>query len=70
MSSTTQTRQVPVHALRPGDILSGSRETVVSVSAGIHTQRNKMEAVLEKNGRRRLGVWGRHTLVNVVERGQ
>ena len=62
--------KIPVHALREGNILAVSGETVVSISAGISTPRGKMDVILEKGGRYRTGTWGRHTMVNVVERGQ
>lgn len=57
--------RLPVHALKAGDILSGSRETVISVQAGVRTPRGKMEVTLEKDGRRRTSLWGRHTVVNI-----
>jgi hypothetical protein len=69
MNQATITK-LPVHALRAGNILSGSRETVVTVSVGISTPRGKIDVLLEKGGRYRTGTWGRHTMVNVVERGQ
>jgi hypothetical protein len=71
MSSTTHTIRKPVHALQPGDILSGTREVVVRVSAGIGTPPGKMVVVLDKyNSLRRSSIWGRHTIVGVLERGQ
>jgi hypothetical protein len=58
--------KLPVYALQTGDVTNGTRETVLSVSAGVRTPRGKMEIVLEKNGRMRLTIWGRHTLVSVT----
>ena len=71
VSLTTQTIKVPVHALRPGAILAGSRETVISVSAGARTPSGKMEVVLEKYGSlRRTSLWNRSTVVSILGRGQ
>jgi hypothetical protein len=50
--------------LQPGDV-TGSGETVVKTSAGISTPRGKIEIVLERDGHRRLAVWGASTIVNV-----
>jgi|HubBroStandDraft_6_1064221.scaffolds.fasta_scaffold00050_59 hypothetical protein len=71
MTSTTQIKRIPVYALQPGDILSGTREVVVRVSAGIGTPPGKMVVVLDKyDSLRRSSIWGRHTIVGVLERGQ
>jgi hypothetical protein len=61
-------QQVPVHALQKGDILSGNGESVVSVQRGVRTPSGKSEIILEKNGYRRLVLWGSHTRVAVQTR--
>lgn len=58
--------KLPVHALRPGDITLATNETVVGVSAGIGTPRQKMDVVLDKDGRRYVRVWGRHTEIRIA----
>jgi hypothetical protein len=50
--------------LQPGDV-SGSGETVIKTSARISTPRGKIEIVLEKDGNRRLAIWGASTTINV-----
>jgi hypothetical protein len=50
--------------LMPGDV-TGSGETVIKTSAGTKTPRGKIEIVLEKNGHRRLAVWGASTIIGV-----
>lgn len=60
--------KVPVHALRKGDVLSGTGETVVQVSRGARTPAGKSEVIIEKNGYRRLVLWGTHTQVGVTQR--
>jgi hypothetical protein len=64
--TVAETIKLPVHALQSGDVTTGSGETIVSVSAGVRTPRGKMDVVLEKAGRRRTSVWGRHTAINVM----
>ena len=61
-------KRVPVHALQKGDVLSGNGESVVSVQRGATTPSGKAEVVLEKNGYRRLVIWGAHTQVGVANR--
>jgi hypothetical protein len=56
--------KVQVRYLMPGDQI-GSGETIVSVSAGARTPRGKVEVTLEKNGRRRMSLWGAATTVSV-----
>lgn len=56
--------KVPARALQRGDV-TGSGETIVSVSAGICTPRAKVEVTLEKDGRRRTSLWGAATVINV-----
>ena len=48
--------------MQPRDIV-GSGEMVVSVSAGVRTPRDKVEVILEKNGQRRMAIWGKHTTI-------
>jgi hypothetical protein len=50
--------KTPARYLHPGDV-TGSGETVRTVSAGVRTPRGKVEVILEKDGRRRMAVWGR-----------
>ena len=50
--------------LMPGDVI-GSGETVKQTSAGVRTPRGKIEIVLEKDGKRRLAIWGASTTINV-----
>lgn len=59
--------KVKASNMLPGDILCGSKEEVKSVSTGIRTPAGKIEVDLENpnNGKFRVGVWGRHTFVNV-----
>lgn len=58
--------KLPVYVLQPGDVTTGTRETIISVSAGTQTPRGKMDVVLERDGRRRVAIWGRHTTINIV----
>jgi len=58
--------KLPVYALRPGDITVATRETVIAVSAGIKTPKNKMDVILQKDDRRYVRVWGRHTTINIA----
>lgn len=58
--------KTPVHMLSPGDVLKGSGETVVNISAGIKTPKGRIEVVLSKNNNKRLAVWGKYTIV-VIE---
>ncbi len=57
--------RVVARYLRPGDV-TGSGETVIQTSAGVRTPRGKIEIVLEKNGQRRLAIWGASTTINVA----
>ena len=50
--------------LQAGDVI-GSGETVVKTSAGISTPRGKIEIILERDGHRRLAIWGASTTINV-----
>ena len=50
--------------LLAGDI-TGSGETVIQTSAGIRTPRGKVEVLLEKEGKRRLAIWGASTTINI-----
>jgi len=50
--------------LRPGDV-TGSGETIIKTSAGTKTPRGKIEVVLERDGKRRLAIWGASTTINV-----
>lgn len=61
----TETHKVQARALQRGDI-TGSGETIVSVSAGARTARGKVEVTLEeRDGYRRTLVWGAYTMINV-----
>lgn len=55
----------------PGDILCGSKETVVNVYTGIKTPSGYVNVHLsnERNGILRGAVWRRNTMIN-VERGK
>lgn len=57
-------QKVSARFMQKGDVV-GSGETVVNVSAGVRTPRGKVEVTLEKDGERRLAVWGAYTLINV-----
>ena len=70
MTTANPIVRIPVHALQPGDVMSGSSETVIAISAGVRTPPGKMDVVLEKNGRRRSSEWRRHTMVNILERAK
>jgi hypothetical protein len=59
-----EVRKVPARAMQPGDIV-GSGEMIVCVQAGARTPRGRVEVVLEKDGRRRMSVWGAASLINV-----
>lgn len=59
------TTKIAARNLTSGD-RTGSGETVVSVSAGLRTPRGKVEVTLEKDGRRRMSLWGAATLINVT----
>lgn len=57
--------KVPARYLLSGDI-TGSGEIVVSVSAGVHTPRGKVEVTLRKSdGRTRTSLWAASTLIGV-----
>lgn len=56
--------KVSARHMQVGDVV-GSGETVIGISAGVRTPRGKIEVTLEKNGYRRLAVWGAYTLINV-----
>jgi hypothetical protein len=43
----------------------GVRCTVKQTSAGVRTPRGKIEIILEKDGKRRLAIWGASTTINV-----
>lgn len=58
----------PVLALRAGDVLHATGQTIISVSAGISTPRGKMDVVLEKNGQRRTATWNRSTMISIKNR--
>lgn len=52
--------RVQAQNLQPGDIV-GSGEKIVSVSAGIHTPKAKVDVKTDK----RWCVWGKYTMINV-----
>jgi hypothetical protein len=61
--STTRIR-VPARLLLKGDV-TGSNETVLSVSAGVATPRGKVEVFLHKAGRQRKAIWNAATIIVV-----
>jgi hypothetical protein len=67
---TAQIIKIPVRALHAfiGDTVSGSGETIITVSVGVRTPRGKVDIVLEKNGRRRTGTWGANTIIGVISK--
>lgn len=65
--SIKRSERIPARALIPGDVV-GSGETIESVSVGVRTPRGKVEIVLSKEGRRRLAIWGAHTIIAVRSR--
>jgi hypothetical protein len=58
------TVKVQARYLQSGDQV-GSGEIVTWVGAGVRTPRGKVEVVLEKDGSRRLAIWGASTTINV-----
>jgi hypothetical protein len=56
--------KVPARALQRGDV-TGSGETVVSVSAGVRTPRGKVDVILDKGERRRMSLWCASTIISV-----
>lgn len=65
--SLNPSERAPARSLIPGDVVS-SGETILSVSAGVRTPRGKVEVVLSKDGRRRLAIWGAHTIITIRSR--
>ena len=61
---TNPTSKVCARYLQAGDVV-GSGETVIQTSAGVRTPRGKIEVILEKDGKRRLAIWGASTTINV-----
>ena len=61
------TVKVQTRFLRPGDVTAGTGETIVSISAGVHTPQGKMDVVLEKDGTTRVACWRSYTLINIKE---
>lgn len=59
-----QTKKVPARYLLRGDQV-GSGETVIGVGVGARTPAGKVEVALEKDGRRRLSIWGASTVITV-----
>ena len=59
-----RTLQVPARHLRRGDV-TGSGETVLSVSVGARTPRGKVEVFLQKGGRKRSAHWSASTMIGV-----
>ncbi len=58
------TTRVCARYLQAGDV-TGSGETVIQTSAGVRTPRGKVEVILEKDGKRRMAIWGASTTINV-----
>lgn len=56
--------KLPARHLIAGD-QTGSGETIVSICAGVRTPRGKVEVTREKDGRRRMHLWGSATTINV-----
>ncbi|MGR4932674.1 hypothetical protein ACIPUD_38730 [Bradyrhizobium sp. CAR08] len=65
---TSSLIKVPARLLLKGDV-TGSNETVLSVSAGARTPRGKVEVSLTKGARRRTAVWNAHTNIGVRREG-
>ncbi|SFO74578.1 hypothetical protein SAMN05216330_104469 [Bradyrhizobium sp. Ghvi] len=63
-STTPALIRVPARHLFRGDV-TGSGETVLSVSAGARTPRGKVEVSLEQGGRQRTALWNAHTIIGV-----
>ena len=56
--------KVQAMSLQPGDKV-GSGEIVLQTSQGVRTPPGKIEVVLAKEGKSRLAVWGKYTMINV-----
>lgn len=56
--------KVAARYLLAGDRV-GSGETIVWSGIGARTPRGKVEVILEKDGARRLAIWGASTTINV-----
>lgn len=62
--------QIRAHALQPGNVTTGTGETIVRVSIGISTPKGKVDVVLQKqDGSYRFAIWGKHTLIGVKANG-
>ncbi|QPF83932.1 hypothetical protein IC762_30445 [Bradyrhizobium genosp. L] len=62
--SNPRALQVPARHLRRGDV-TGSGETVLSVSIGARTPRGKVEVALQKGDRKRSAHWNASTMIGV-----
>ncbi len=56
--------RIQARHLQPGDQV-GSKEKVLTVSAGRLTPPGKVQVLLEKDGRQRLATWGAYTQIGV-----
>jgi hypothetical protein len=56
--------KVPARHLQPGDV-TGSGETVVSVSADARTPRGMVDVLLQKGARKRAAIWSARTIIGV-----
>ena len=59
--------KLPAHALQPGDVVTGTKETVCSLTINsIHWPTNKVQVVLEgRDGRLRQALWGKFTQIGI-----
>lgn len=61
--------KIQVQHLQVGDILMGFGETVtVAPSVGINTPKGKVELAVQKDNNYCRVVWGKYTMVNIVDR--
>lgn len=54
---------VQAQELQPGDVTSGTHETIIKVERGRLTPSGKIEVTLQKGGQKRLAYWGMYTKI-------
>lgn len=60
--------KVRARELQPGDVLKGTGETIVRVSAGVRTPTGKVEVTMQRpDGSTRVGIWNRATMIGVKD---
>jgi hypothetical protein len=53
--------------LQPGDVLNGSRETVIRVERGVRTPAGKVEVFLKRTDEStRIGIWNASTMIGIT----